>query len=1333
MRSIRVLYDECLRRQPLLTKMATSSVFFGLGDRLAQRVEKLGKTDEELSETDSNNTVEEGRVLSESTAKTVRMMVWGGLLLSPMVHNWHNLLERAFVGTGKTVVAKKVVADMVFIAPQIPIWFLTSTGLMAGKPLRQAFDESVEKQPVMLAASYTLWPAVNCISYSVVPLQYRLLFGNVINLGWSSFLSYMTNHPSKVAAMVSTSSSDLRKALSKYALPSANELRHLRAADPTTSYRASFFRLQVDELLAATGRKPSAIASAGLQTLLFQVKEILQNLQDQQVTQDALQARGLLVRNHVKRKEIVLPFHRPARLDIVGSYILQTMAYAGKKSGQYGVLTVDLAVEMPQDCFLPKDFGNYRYFDKRNLYLGVLASELQSHPELFEEVKLQAWHGEYEKPVAMLKVNPDFLSENGLKGAKVQVRVIPVVTTELFKLSKLAPSRSNVKHEPNMTEEEMKHCSTPMYNNSILEDMMVRQHTRELHAALKEAPQFTEACILAKVWLRQRGFHKAMDSVNDFLVSMLLLYLYQKKRITAQTPSDQMFKVLVQFIAVHKLENEPLQFPPAEGGVVLTTEGLQTFRKSYDLVVLDSSGRLNLFARVTRSAWKELQNAATESVQLVQHCTMDDFHSLFIKKNEFWTRYDQYYWFPAPAPVDDADEESYTMEEKRVINDMGLERFWIRKLESVLSTALTDRVSSVRPIAEDSVEWSMQDNSLPMQRKVAVGLRLNSDNAWRIVDKGPSADDKVASTQFRQFWRGKSELRRFKDGAIVEAVVWEGISTENRHRVLDAIVNFIIPAHCPQLTSSQIKTSNAALYSALDVEEPAALKKAKASNASFESTMNSVSKLWVIFNSFAKTLRDLDSLPLKVSDVLPVHPAFRYTGMFPVQPHPLAYSKREKVDAAPMAHVNTVLEPLVLHVKFERSSAWPNEKKALIHAKTGFYVHIGHELQTRLNLRCEVAKDCVDVFMSGYVFRLIIRSEKELSVVTGAAGAKKLAIVHSPEYVKAKRETDYLSKHANTVHALHTKNTSYGPTVRLVQRWLADKALSNMFPIEAVELLVADVFLTTASTSTPHSVLSAFLRFLKRTASFDWQNAPFLVDLNSSMDDDKRREILKRFEASSTSPATHPAMFIAADYEDMDCLSSWTRLTPDKVVVQRLTSLAQASYGVLVSWLASGASSSGWKAAFASSRMEFDAMLQLAMENLPTKRIRVNGDKKHPFVAPVFKNMDMTAVPVMVGFDPVNELVQDLQRSFGHLAFFFVNGVDATEILITWKPQAFLPTKFRAITANYQIPLPNADVEDEDESSRCYAVPNIFEILSDMQSISHGMVVGVALQPFETS
>ncbi|KAE8896672.1 hypothetical protein PF005_g23585 [Phytophthora fragariae] len=194
MRSFRLLYDEWLHRQPLLTKMVTSSVLFGLGDRLAQRVEKIGKTDEELEEMAKDNVVEEGHLMSESAAKTVRMMVWGGMIMTPMMHTWYNLMERVFVGTGKLVAAKKVVADMVFVAPQMPIWFYTSTGLMAGRTLQDAFDDSIEKQPMTLMANYMLWPAANSITYGVMPLEYRLLFANCVHLGWASFLSYMASH-----------------------------------------------------------------------------------------------------------------------------------------------------------------------------------------------------------------------------------------------------------------------------------------------------------------------------------------------------------------------------------------------------------------------------------------------------------------------------------------------------------------------------------------------------------------------------------------------------------------------------------------------------------------------------------------------------------------------------------------------------------------------------------------------------------------------------------------------------------------------------------------------------------------------------------------------------------------------------------------------------------------------------------------------------------------------------------------------------------------------------------------------------------------------------------
>ncbi|KAG7399203.1 hypothetical protein PHYBOEH_009369 [Phytophthora boehmeriae] len=165
MRSFRLAYDECLQRRPLLTKMITSSALFGIGDRLAQRVEKLSKSKKDLTMTQDEVEPEEGRLLSKSAAQTLRMMVWGGMIMTPIMHNWYNLMERVFRGTGKLVTAKKVVADMVVVTPQMPIWFYTSKGFMDGKTLKQAFDDSIQKQPITLLANYMLWPAANTITY----------------------------------------------------------------------------------------------------------------------------------------------------------------------------------------------------------------------------------------------------------------------------------------------------------------------------------------------------------------------------------------------------------------------------------------------------------------------------------------------------------------------------------------------------------------------------------------------------------------------------------------------------------------------------------------------------------------------------------------------------------------------------------------------------------------------------------------------------------------------------------------------------------------------------------------------------------------------------------------------------------------------------------------------------------------------------------------------------------------------------------------------------------------------------------------------------------------
>ena len=46
----------------------------------------------------------------------------------------------------------------------------------------------------LMLAGYKLWPMVSFLSFTVVPVQSRVVFGSVIGVGWGIFLSLFTAH-----------------------------------------------------------------------------------------------------------------------------------------------------------------------------------------------------------------------------------------------------------------------------------------------------------------------------------------------------------------------------------------------------------------------------------------------------------------------------------------------------------------------------------------------------------------------------------------------------------------------------------------------------------------------------------------------------------------------------------------------------------------------------------------------------------------------------------------------------------------------------------------------------------------------------------------------------------------------------------------------------------------------------------------------------------------------------------------------------------------------------------------------------------------------------------
>ena len=68
---------------------------------------------------------------------------------------------------------------------------------------------------------------------------------------------------------------------------------------------------------------------------------------------------------------------------------------------------------------------------------------------------------------------------------------------------------------------------------------------------------------------------------------------------------------------------------------------------------------------------------------------------------------------------------------------------------------------------------------------------------FRLVGHGPAAgdQDQVALQDFKDPWGDKSERRRFKDGRILESVVWEVTTADERALVPSMIVRHLLKWH----------------------------------------------------------------------------------------------------------------------------------------------------------------------------------------------------------------------------------------------------------------------------------------------------------------------------------------------------------------------------------------------------------------------------------------------------------------------------------------------------------------------------------------------------------
>ncbi|PYI04629.1 integral membrane protein, Mpv17/PMP22 family [Aspergillus sclerotiicarbonarius CBS 121057] len=166
-------YQRCLVQRPMLTQSLTTATLFAVGDGLAQQaVEKKGLSNHDV-------------------VRSGRMALYGGAIFGPVATKWFQFMQnRIQLSTPGRTLAARVSADQLLCAPTMIGVFLTSMSVMEGIKPQEKLQRTYWDA---LKANWTLWPMVQAGNLWLVPLQYRVLVVNVVNIGWNCFLSLVNS------------------------------------------------------------------------------------------------------------------------------------------------------------------------------------------------------------------------------------------------------------------------------------------------------------------------------------------------------------------------------------------------------------------------------------------------------------------------------------------------------------------------------------------------------------------------------------------------------------------------------------------------------------------------------------------------------------------------------------------------------------------------------------------------------------------------------------------------------------------------------------------------------------------------------------------------------------------------------------------------------------------------------------------------------------------------------------------------------------------------------------------------------------------------------------
>ncbi|KAF2879609.1 hypothetical protein ILUMI_26560 [Ignelater luminosus] len=169
------IYENALRRYPLLTSSIQTSMLMATGDIISQTV------------------IEETSLKKVNLKRTAQFASVGLFLAGPALTTWYRVLAKTFGDKGHTsVVLKKVALDQFVFAPAFIGVFLTALGVVQGKDPQVTVAEVKKNYLDVVISNYKLWPWVQLGNFYLVPLRYQVLVVQLVAILWNTYLSWKT-------------------------------------------------------------------------------------------------------------------------------------------------------------------------------------------------------------------------------------------------------------------------------------------------------------------------------------------------------------------------------------------------------------------------------------------------------------------------------------------------------------------------------------------------------------------------------------------------------------------------------------------------------------------------------------------------------------------------------------------------------------------------------------------------------------------------------------------------------------------------------------------------------------------------------------------------------------------------------------------------------------------------------------------------------------------------------------------------------------------------------------------------------------------------------------